>query len=96
MTSCFPAPRGKETGRTSPARSISRGKRDYQGKKLMIIGVLKGSVVFMSDLLRRITIPVEMDFMAVSSYGSGTKISGGKSLSRPDLVGIRTCFFPTG
>ena len=50
--------------------------RDYQGKKLMIIGVLKGSVVFMSDLLRRITIPVEMDFMAVSSYGSGTKTSG--------------------
>ena len=42
----------------------------------MIIGVLKGSVVFMSDLLRRITIPVEMDFMAVSSYGSGTKTSG--------------------
>ncbi len=50
--------------------------RDYQGKKLMIIGVLKGSVVFMSDLLRRITITVEMDFMAVSSYGSGTKTSG--------------------
>jgi len=50
--------------------------RDYQGKKLMIVGVLKGSVVFMADLLRQITIPVEMDFMAVSSYGSGTKTSG--------------------
>ena len=42
----------------------------------MIIGVLKGSVVFMSDLLRRITIPVEMDFMAVSSYGAGVKTTG--------------------
>lgn len=50
--------------------------RDYQGKKLIILGVLKGSVVFMADLLRQITVPVEMDFMAVSSYGSGTKTSG--------------------
>ncbi len=49
---------------------------DYEGKKLMILGVLKGSVVFMSDLLRRITIPVEMDFMAVSSYGAGVKTTG--------------------
>ena len=47
--------------------------RDYEGKKLMILGVLKGSVVFMADLLRHITIPVEMDFMAVSSYGAGVK-----------------------
>ena len=50
--------------------------KDYEGKKLIIIGVLKGSVVFMTDLLRKITVPVEMDFMAVSSYGSGTKTSG--------------------
>lgn len=50
--------------------------KDYEGKKLIILGVLKGSVVFMTDLLRKITIPVEMDFMAVSSYGSGTKTSG--------------------
>lgn len=50
--------------------------RDFAGKKLIVIGVLKGSVVFMADLIRQITIPVEMDFMAVSSYGSGTKTSG--------------------
>lgn len=49
---------------------------DYEGKKLMILGVLKGSVVFMADLLRHITIPVEMDFMAVSSYGAGVKTTG--------------------
>ena len=49
---------------------------DYEGKKLMILGVLKGSVVFMADLLRHITIPVEMDFMAVSSYGAGGKTTG--------------------
>lgn len=54
----------------------ARISKDYEGKKLIILGVLKGSVVFMTDLLRQITIPVEMDFMAVSSYGSGTKTSG--------------------
>lgn len=54
----------------------ARISKDYEGKKLIILGVLKGSVVFMTDLLRKITIPVEMDFMAVSSYGSGTKTSG--------------------
>ena len=54
----------------------ARISKDYKGKKLIILGVLKGSVVFMTDLLRQITIPVEMDFMAVSSYGSGTKTSG--------------------
>lgn len=54
----------------------ARISKDYEGKRLIILGVLKGSVVFMTDLLRQITIPVEMDFMAVSSYGSGTKTSG--------------------
>jgi hypoxanthine phosphoribosyltransferase len=49
---------------------------DYKGKDLVLIGVLKGSVLFMSDLLKEITIPCCMDFMAVSSYGSSTKSSG--------------------
>lgn len=49
---------------------------DYSGKELILIGVLKGSVVFMSDLIKQITIPCKMDFMAVSSYGSSTETSG--------------------
>ncbi len=49
---------------------------DYQGKKLMMVGVLKGSVVFMADLMRAIDLPCRIDFMAVSSYGSGTVSSG--------------------
>ena len=53
-----------------------RISQDYQGKRLMVVGVLKGSVVFMADLIRHITVPVEMDFMAVSSYGAGVKTSG--------------------
>jgi len=50
--------------------------KDYEGKDLLMISVLKGSVVFMADLMRSITIPCSIDFMAVSSYGSGTKTSG--------------------
>ena len=50
--------------------------RDYEGKKLVIVSVLKGSVIFMADLMREIKIPCSIDFMAVSSYGSGTKTSG--------------------
>lgn len=49
---------------------------DYEGKNLIIIGVLKGSVVFAADLLKKITIPCEIDFMAVSSYGSSTESTG--------------------
>ena len=54
-------------------RSISA---DYAGKNLLMVSVLKGSVVFMADLMREITVPCEIDFMCVSSYGSGTKTSG--------------------
>jgi len=50
--------------------------RDYAGKDLLLIGVLKGAVFFLSDLMRDIDIPVEVDFMAVASYGSATKSSG--------------------
>lgn len=49
---------------------------DYKDKKLLMVSILKGSVVFMADLMRAITIPCRIDFMAVSSYGSGTKTSG--------------------
>lgn len=50
--------------------------RDYKDKNLLLISVLKGSVVFMADLMRSIDIPARIDFMAVSSYGTGTKTSG--------------------
>ena len=50
--------------------------RDYAGKNLMMVSVLKGSVVFMADLMRALTVPCQIDFMCVSSYGSGTSSSG--------------------
>jgi hypoxanthine phosphoribosyltransferase len=49
---------------------------DYADRPPLLVGVLKGAFVFMSDLARRIDLPVELDFMAVSSYGSATKTSG--------------------
>ena len=49
---------------------------DYEGRALLLVGVLKGAFMFMSDLARVIRLPVEFDFMAVSSYGSATKTSG--------------------
>ena len=49
---------------------------DYKNKNLLLVSILKGSIVFMSDLMRSITIPCRIDFMAVSSYGSGIKSSG--------------------
>ena len=49
---------------------------DYQGREPLVIGVLKGAVFFIADLLRLMTVPVELDFMAVSSYGSSTHSSG--------------------
>ncbi|VAW08367.1 Hypoxanthine-guanine phosphoribosyltransferase [hydrothermal vent metagenome] len=50
--------------------------QDYRGKNLLLIGILKGAFVVMADLARYIDLPVEFDFMAISSYGSATKSSG--------------------
>ena len=50
--------------------------RDYEGKSILAVGVLKGAVVFFADLVREINVPVSFDFMVVSSYGSSTKSSG--------------------
>ena len=50
--------------------------RDYQGREVLLVGVLKGAVFFMADLMRELTIPCEIDFMAISSYGAATDSSG--------------------
>ena len=49
---------------------------DYDGRDLLLVGVLKGAVFFMADLMRRVTVPCEIDFMAISSYGAATDSSG--------------------
>ncbi len=50
--------------------------KDYEGKELLVICILKGAVMFVTDLIKRIDLPLEIDFMAVSSYGNATKSSG--------------------
>ena len=65
--------------------------RDYAGKRLVMVSVLKGSVVFMADLMRAVTVPAEIDFMCVSSYGSGVKTSGVAKIIKDldnDLAGM--------
>ena len=56
----------------------------YQGKRPLVVGILKGSIIFYSDFIRHLTCPVELDFMAVSSYGSGA-VSSGKLNIKKDL-----------
>ena len=60
------------------SRIAAELERDYSGedKRLVLVCILKGSVVFMGELMKKITIPVEIDFMRVSSYGCGTETSG--------------------
>jgi hypoxanthine phosphoribosyltransferase len=54
----------------------SRISEDYEGKEVVLIGVLKGAFIFLADLVRQLTIPVELDFIRVASYGTGTESSG--------------------
>ena len=55
------------------ARAI---EADYAGKNLLLVGILRGAIMFMADLARRLSLPVEMDYMAISSYGDATESSG--------------------
>ena len=58
------------------AELARRIEADYAGKDLLLVGVLRGAVMVMADLARELRVPLEMDWMAVSSYGSGTQSSG--------------------
>jgi len=58
---------------------------DYQGRDLLLICILRGGIVFLVDLMRHITVPHQLDFMAVSSYGTGTRRSGGSVRLSLDL-----------
>ncbi len=67
---------GEEQLRTRLAELAADIDRDYAGRDLLLVGVLKGAVMVMADLARQLHTAAEMDWMAVSSYGSGTKSSG--------------------
>lgn len=61
---------------------------DYEGKELLLVCVLKGGVVFASDLMKKIDLPLEIDFMAISSYGNDTKSSGTVRILKDLNMGI--------
>lgn len=66
----------REEIRKTTLELAERISADYKGKELVLVGVLKGGFVFLADLMREITIPVDMDFISVSSYGHSTRSSG--------------------
>ena len=65
-----------------PRARRGRSPRDYAGTDLLLVGVLKGAVFFLSDLMRHIEVPCEVDFMAVASYGSATDSAASCGSSR--------------
>lgn len=61
------------------AKNVELGKQiaeDYKGKEVLVVGILKGSSIFMSDLIREMALPLQIDYMVVSSYGTSTESSG--------------------
>jgi hypoxanthine phosphoribosyltransferase len=62
------------------ARTLSR---DYRGRELVLVGVLNGAFIFLADLVKRMTIPVQIDFVRLSSYGSGSESRGQITVSKP-------------
>jgi len=71
------------------ARLASEIRRDYQGKRPLLIGVLKGSFVFMADLIRQLDFPLEIDFIELSSYGAAKETSGKVRVVQPLKTAIK-------
>lgn len=78
----------EEDMKTCVAKLGAMISEDYKDKNLLLVSVLKGSVVFMTDLMRSIDIPCKIDFMATSSYGSGTKTTGNVRLIKDLSIDI--------
>jgi len=75
--------------RDSVAALGERLSADYKGKDLVLIGVLKGAFIFLSDLIRHITVPVKIDFIRAASYGDNTETSGRIKLTKDVEIDIR-------
>jgi hypoxanthine phosphoribosyltransferase len=75
---------GEDEIRKKVARLAGQISRDFAGRKVLLVGILKGAFIFMADLARKMTIPAEMDFVRLASYGRGT-VSSGKVRITKDL-----------
>ncbi len=67
----------------------SRINRDYEGKELVLIGVLKGAFIFLADLARRLSVPAKIDFVRLASYGDKTESSGCVTMTKPMELSIK-------
>lgn len=74
----------EEQLRTRVKEVAEQVDKRYQGKRPLVVGILKGSIIFYADFIRDLSMPIELDFMAVSSYGSGA-VSSGKLNIKKDL-----------
>ncbi len=72
----------QETISSKVGELAERISRDYAGRKLLLVSILKGAVIFTADLMRMITIPVEVEFISVSSYGPALESSGEVTISK--------------
>ena len=75
--------------RSAVARLAQEIQGDYSDKNPLLLGILKGSFIFMADLIRRLDMPLEVDFVRLSSYGSGTETSGKVSITGKYFARIR-------
>jgi hypoxanthine phosphoribosyltransferase len=82
---------GEEELKAKVAELGAKITEDYKGKDLLIVCVLKGAVIFASDLIREINLPLDIDFMAISSYGNNTKSSGVVRILKDLNMGIILC-----
>lgn len=73
------------------ARLGAQITKDFAGKNLVVLGILKGSVPFMADLIRHIELPLKIDFLAVSSYGAGTESSGTVKITKDIDISLEDC-----
>ena len=89
--SSVPRPRvliSRESIEVTVKRLAFEISRDYRSRPLVLVGILKGSFVFLADLMRSIDLPLKMDFVRVSSYGTGTESSGGAKVSQKLLSSV--------
>lgn len=73
------------------ARLADEINRDYKGKNLLLVGLLKGSITFMSDLMKKIKLPCKIDFICASSYGCGTESSGRVNIVKDVSQSVENC-----
>ena len=80
---------GEDEIRKKVSRLAGQISRDFAGREVLLVGILKGAFIFMSDLARKMTLPVKMDFVRLASYGGGTVSSGKVRITKDLEISVR-------